>query len=73
MPKYYNASIRNLTYRLRKFKDILEEELRKEIENNEEVIVQMIAENQLYEHGIEGRGISIMEYQPYTALFGSSL
>lgn len=67
MPKYYNASIRNLTYRLRKFKDILEEELRKEIENNEEVIVQMIAENQLYEHGIEGRGISIMEYQLYTA------
>lgn len=32
MPKYYNASIRNLTYRLRKFKPILEQCLKEEIE-----------------------------------------
>lgn len=67
MPTYYNASIRNLVYRLRKFKDILDEELKDEILKNEDVIVQMIARDQLYEEGIEGRGIPIMSYQPYTA------
>ena len=67
MPQYYNASIRNLTYRLRKFKDILSEELKNEIMKHEDVIVQMITQNQLYDRGIEGRGISIMDYQPYTA------
>ena len=63
--KYYNGSIRNLVYRLRKFKDILEQELKDEILKHEEVIVNMIAEEQLFEQGIEGRGIKIMSYQPY--------
>lgn len=67
MPQYYNASIRNLVYRLRKFKDILSEELKNEIMKHEDVIVQMVARDQLYEQGVEGRGISIMSYQPYTA------
>lgn len=63
--KYYNGSIRNLVYRLRKFKYILEQELKDEILKHEEVIVNMIAEEQLFEQGIEGRGIKIMSYQPY--------
>lgn len=67
MPQYFNASIRNLVYRLRKFKDILEEELRNEIMKHEDVIIEMIIRDQLYDQGIEGRGISIMSYQPYTA------
>lgn len=67
MPQYYNASIRNLVYRLRKFKDILSEELKNEIIKHEDIIVQMVVRDQLYEQGIEGRGISIMSYQPYTA------
>ena len=67
MPRYYNASIRNLVYRLRKFKDILSEELKDEIMKHEDIIVQMVAKDQLYEQGVEGRGISIMSYQPYTA------
>lgn len=67
MPQYYNASIRNLVYRLRKFKDILSSELRDEIMKHEDVIVQMVTRDQLYEQGIEGRGIFIMDYQPYTA------
>jgi len=67
MPKYYNTSIRNLTYRLRKFKDILDEELKNEIMEHEDVIIEMITRDQLYEQGVEGRGISIMEYQPYAA------
>ena len=67
MQPYYNASIRNLVYRLRKFKDILSEELKDEIMKHEDVIVQMVARDQLYEQGVEGRGISIMDYRPYTA------
>lgn len=66
MAKYYNASIRNLVYRLRKFKDVLDQELKDEIMRNEEVIVKMVAEEQLYELGIEGRGIEIASYRPYT-------
>lgn len=34
MPRYFNASIRNLVYRLRKFKDILDDELKNTIEDN---------------------------------------
>lgn len=67
MPQYFNASIKNLVYRLRKFKDILDEELKDEIMKHEDVIVQMVTQEQLYEEGIEGRGIEIMSYQPYTA------
>ena len=67
MPQYYNASISNLVYRLREFKDILSEELKDEIMKYEDVIVQMITKDQLYDQGIEGRGISIMSYRPYTA------
>ena len=65
MAKYYNGSIRNLVYRLRKFKDILDQELKDEIMRNEEAIVKMVAEEQLYERGIEGRGIEIASYKPY--------
>lgn len=65
MAKYYNGSIRNLVYRLRKFKDIIDQELKDEIMRNEEVIVKMVAEEQLYEYGIEGRGIEIASYKPY--------
>lgn len=67
MPQYYNASIQNLVRRLRKFKDILDEELKDEIMKHEDIIVQMIADEQLYEKGIEGRGIFIMDYRPYTS------
>lgn len=67
MPQYFNASIRNLVYRLRKFKDILSDELKNEIMKHEDVIIQMVVRDQLYNQGIEGRGISIMSYQPYTA------
>ena len=67
MANYFNLSLRNLIYRLRKYKDILDDELRDEIIRNKEVILKMITEEQLYNLGIEGRGIEIWSYQPYTA------
>lgn len=66
--KYYNGSVRNLVYRLRKFKAILDEELRNEILRHEDVIVKMVAEDQLYDKGIEGRGIKISDYMPYAEI-----
>lgn len=52
MPKYYNASIRNLLYRLRKFKPVLEQSLKEEIENHEDILTDIIR-TQLYS-GIDG-------------------
>lgn len=65
MPQYFNTSLRNLNYRLRKFKSILSQELENTILDNESVIVEMITQQQLYEQGIEGRGIEISSYAPY--------
>lgn len=65
MAKSFNLTVRNLVYRLRKFKSILDQELKNEILRHEDVIVEMIAQGQLYELGIEGRGREIMSYMPY--------
>lgn len=64
---YYNGSLKNLIFRLRKFKDILHQELREEILENKPVIIKMITENQLYERGINGQNVFIASYQPYAA------
>ncbi len=65
MANSFNLTIKNLVYRLRKFKDILDDELKNEILKNEDVIVSMITRDQLYDLGIEGRGKEIMSYMPY--------
>lgn len=65
MPQYFNTSLKNLNNRLRKFKSILSQELENIILDNESVIVEMITQQQLYEQGIEGRGIEISSYAPY--------
>lgn len=62
---YYNGSLKNLIFRLRKFKDILHQELREEILENKLVIIRMVTENQLYERGVNGQNIFIASYQPY--------
>lgn len=64
MPAYYNASIRNLTYRLRVFRDSLPTYLERVIRDNEDAIVSAVR-NQLYQRGINGRGEKIMDYAPY--------
>lgn len=62
---YYNGSLKNLIFRLRKFKEILHQELKEEILENKFVIIEMVTKDQLYERGINGRGVSIASYQPY--------
>lgn len=63
--KYYNASIRNLEYRLRKFKELLPKYLADIVSDKEEVIINYIRNNQLYRRGINGKGQKIMDYMPY--------
>ena len=65
MPNYFNTSLKNLVYRLRKFKSVLDLELKNEILRHEDVIIKMVTQEQLYEKGIEGRGIEISSYSPY--------
>lgn len=62
---YYNGSLKNLIFRLRKFKEILPQELKEEILENKFVIIQMITKDQLYERGINGENVFIASYQPY--------
>ncbi len=63
--KHYNLTLRNLTYRLRAFRDSLPGILEDAVRSKEEVIVSAIADNQLYRRGINGRGEKIMDYAPY--------
>lgn len=63
---YYNASLRNLTYRLRAFKDDLPRYLEEAVKEKEDVIVKAISKKQLYNRGINGRGVKIKSYRPYT-------
>ena len=65
--KRYNATLRNLEYRLKAFKDNLSIYLEDIVHDKEDVIVSAIADDQLYRSGINGRGEKIMNYMPYTA------
>lgn len=65
--KRYNATLRNLEYRLRAFKDNLSMYLEDIVRDKEDVIVSAIVDDQLYRRGINGRGEKIMSYMPYTA------
>lgn len=65
--KRYNATLRNLEYRLRAFKDSLPMLLEDIVHDKEDVIVSAIADDQLYRRGINGKGRKIMDYMPYTA------
>lgn len=65
--KRYNATLRNLEYRLRIFKDSLPTLLEDIVRSKEDVIVSAIADDQLYRRGINGKGEKIMDYAPYAA------
>ena len=65
--KRYNATLRNLEYRLRALKDSLPMLLEDIVRDKEDVIVSAIADDQLYRRGINGKGEKIMDYMPYTA------
>lgn len=65
MTRYYNTSLRNLQYRLRRFKDDLNKHLEDIILSKEEEIINIVTQEQLFKEGINGKGIKIMDYQPY--------
>ena len=61
---YFNTSIRNLAWRLRKFEEVLAKNLAKEMHAHEDEIIEMI-QHQLYDKGINGAGVEIKSYMPY--------
>lgn len=63
--KKYNATLRNLEYRLRAFKDNLPELLGDIIRDKEDIIVSAVADDQLYRRGVNGDDTKIWSYQPY--------
>lgn len=63
--QYYNASIRNLTYRLRKFKNEIPEHLGRIVAKNETLILDTVRYKQLFDLGINGKGVEIYSYKPY--------
>lgn len=63
--KRYNATMRNLEYRLRAFKDSLPDTLKEIVMDKAGVIVSAVANDQLYRRGVNGRDVKIMSYQPY--------
>lgn len=65
--RYYNTSLKNLEYRLRKFKNDLPRLLEDAIIEKQDVIVSAVANDQLYRRGVNGKDIKIMSYAPYTA------
>lgn len=62
----FNISLRNLTYRLRKFKDILNEELETVLMQHSEIIVAMVKVAQLHRDGKTGNDVEIASYAPYS-------
>lgn len=65
MANSFNLSVKNLVRRLRKFNDILDQELKDEILKHEDIIVKMVAQSQLYRRGIDGRGVKLKSIHPY--------
>lgn len=63
--KKYNATLRNLEYRLRAFKEHLPSMLEDIILDKEDVITSAIADDQLYRRGITGKEVKIASYAPY--------
>lgn len=67
MPRYYQGTLRNMIYRLRKFKPYVEEYLVMYLSSAEveDLLTSAVANSQLYRRGIEGFGRKIMDYAPY--------
>lgn len=65
---YYQGTLRNLKYRLRKFRDYIDEYLEDYLNyrSTKEVVTNIVANRQLYRRGINGRGQKIMDYAPYS-------
>lgn len=63
--KKYNASIRNLEFRLRAFKEQIPSMLEEVVRSKEDVIISYIKDDQLYRRGVNGEDIKIWSYAPY--------
>lgn len=63
--KKYNASLRNLESRLRRFKEHIPTMLEEVVRANEETIISYVRDGQLYRRGVNGQDVKIWSYAPY--------
>ena len=61
-----NITLRNLENRLRAFKEYLPEFLEASVRSQEQAIVSAVTDSQLFREGINGLGVKIKDYRPYT-------
>lgn len=59
-------AVDRLIRRVRAAKEVVEEELPSIIQDYSDIIIDMVANEQLYEQGINGYGESIASYEPYS-------
>lgn len=65
-PNHFQFTIKNLIWRLRSIKEPgLLEAIRKGVEENEEFILNIVRQEQLYDSGVNGYNVSIDSYEPY--------
>lgn len=57
-----------LIRRLKDFESRMFEIIEQVIRDNEDIITEMVSEDQLYERGIDGDGIAIDSYAPYSPI-----
>lgn len=66
MAEYFNSKLGNLIDRLKNYKAVLRKNLYSIIMDHEYDITLMVTDDQLYKRGINGDGVEIFSYQPYT-------
>lgn len=58
-------AIEPMITRVRELHGAIDEELRAAVVEYSDIIIDMVANDQLYERGINGRGVEISSYEPY--------
>ena len=58
-------AIESMIMRVRELRGAIDEEMRAAVAEYSDIIIDMVANDQLYERGINGRGVEISSYEPY--------
>lgn len=59
------ARLNKMLKGLESFRDNIQATIKKCVETNEHFIVEIVSEDQLYEQGVNSKGVKIADYRPY--------
>lgn len=65
MSSYFQGTIKNLIYRLRRFNEVLDSSLAECVQQDERLLIYYVQQQQLYDRGENGDEVEIMSYAPY--------